>query len=177
MGGVAAGAVVFAAYGRQRRLPVLRLADAIAAPLALAQSVGRLGCFGAGCCYGVPARPGNRFAVVFTDPAAAERTGVPLNVPLVPTQLTQMASDLVLALVLTWLWRRRSEPPGTVFWWYMLLYGLSRGLVEFWRGDAGRGLYFGQSLSTSQILSAAAVVVALVMLLRGRPRQGQVIPA
>ena len=111
--------------------------------------------------------PGHRFTVTFTDPVAAAQTGVPLNVPVVPTQLIQMASDLGLALVLTWLWRRRPEPPGTVFWWYVLLYGITRGIIEHWRGDTVRGLYFDGIASTSQILAAAGVVLAVVMLVRG----------
>ncbi len=167
MGGVLCGALAFAFYARRHSMPLLRLGDAAAAPLALAQAIGRLGCFAAGCCYGVP---GKHWTVTFTDPAAAAQTGVPLNVPLVPTQLIQMANDLVLAGVLTWLWRRRIEPEGSVFWWYVLLYGLTRGIIEFWRGDTVRGLYFNGHASTSQLFALAAVVFAAVMLLRGRLR-------
>jgi phosphatidylglycerol:prolipoprotein diacylglycerol transferase len=149
-------------------LPVLALGDAVAAPLALAQAIGRLGCYCAGCCWGVPAGEHAALAVTFTDPMARAQTGVPLNVPLVPTQLYQMVHDLALTTLLAVLWRRRLQPPGTVFWIYVLIYGLGRGLLEFWRGDAGRGLYFGARLSTSQLLAAAGISLALVMLVRGR---------
>ena len=170
VGGVAVGAAAFVFYARRHDLPVLRLGDAMVAPLALSQSVGRLGCFSAGCCYGVHAKPGNPFAIAFTDPNATVHTGVPLNVPLVPTQLIQLTNDLLLAVVLTWLWRRRPEPPGTVFWLYLLLYGLSRGIIEFWRGDTERGLFLGGFLSTTQLFSIVAVLVAAYLLLRGRSR-------
>lgn len=166
--GVIAGILVFIAYARHRGLPALRLADAVAAPLALAQAIGRLGCFAAGCCWGAPAGPGNPLAVVFTNPLAHEQTGVPLGQPLLPTQLIQMANDLVLCLVLTWFWRRKPEPPGTVFWIYVLLYGMTRGIIEFWRGDAQRGLYFDGRISTSQLLAAAGIVFATIMLARGQ---------
>jgi phosphatidylglycerol:prolipoprotein diacylglycerol transferase len=165
MGGVLFGSLAFAYYARRSGLPLLRLGDAAAAPLALAQSIGRLGCFSAGCCYGVP---GHHFTVTFTDPMAAAQTGVPLNLPLVPTQLIQMTNDLILSAVLTWLWRRRIEPAGSVFWWYVLLYGITRAIIENWRGDTVRGLYFGGLASTSQILAAAAVLLAAIMLVRGR---------
>jgi len=171
MGGVIAGAVMFVAYARRHRLPLFRLGDAVAAPLALAQGLGRLGCLSAGCCWGVRASEHARFAVTFTDPAAHDQTGVPLHVPLVPTQLYQASADLLLAGLLTWLWRRRVEPPGTVFWTYMLVYGVLRGVIEFWRGDAQRGLYFGDRFSTSQLLALAAVLFAVAMLLRGRWRR------
>jgi len=167
MGGVVAGLIVFFAYAQRHGMPAWALADAGVAPLALAQSVGRLGCFSAGCCYGVQA-PQNWFSLTFTDPAAAAQTGVPLHIPLVPTQIIQMGNDLLLVLVLTWLWRRRPQPDGTVLWAYVLLYSATRGIIEFWRGDAQRGLYFDGSISTSQIFAIAGVVMAVTMLLRGR---------
>ncbi len=164
MGGLIAGAGVFVLYSIRQKLPLHRMGDAIAAPLALAQGLGRLGCFSAGCCWGVE-RPGLWCAVTFTDPVAAERTGVPLNVPLFPTQLVQMASDLALAGILTLLYRRRIRPDGSTFFWYVLLYSLARGIIEIWRGDDVRGLYFGGMLSTSQILSIVAGLWALGMLI------------
>jgi phosphatidylglycerol:prolipoprotein diacylglycerol transferase len=169
MGGVAAGTAVFVLYARKHGLPLFRLGDAIAAPLALAQGIGRLGCFAAGCCWGVAAGPHSRFAVTFTDP----RGNLPpdrLGVPLVPTQLIEMGFDLVLAAFLTVLWRKRLEPPGSVFWWYVVLYGIARSVIELWRGDTYRGVYFNGLLSTSQIIGIVAVVFAATMLVRGRLR-------
>jgi len=167
-GGVIGGGLAFGLYCRRHGLPAWRLSDAIAAPLVLAQGVGRLGCFAAGCCWGAETDAGHPLAVVFTNPFASAHTGVPLNVPLVAVQLIQMTLDLGLALLLTVLWRRRVEPPGTVLWIYVLLYSLSRGIVEFWRGDSGRGLYFGDHVSTSQLLAFAAVLISVVALVRGR---------
>lgn len=170
LGGVAAGTLTFVLYARRNRLPLMSLADAIVAPLALAQAIGRLGCFCAGCCWGAPASPAALFAITFSNPAAHSQTGVPLNVPLIPVQLIEMGYDLLLVLVLSLLWRRSLRPEGSLLWIYLLLYGLGRAVIEFWRGDAHRGLYLGDMFSTSQLLSAAAVLVAIVMLLRGRLR-------
>jgi phosphatidylglycerol:prolipoprotein diacylglycerol transferase len=164
MGGILCGAAVFVLYSIRQRLPLHRLGDAIAAPLALSQAIGRLGCFSAGCCWGVE-RPGLWCATTFTDPFAAEKTGVPLNVPLFPAQLAQFASDLVLAGILTVLYRRKIRPDGSTFLWYVLLYSLSRGTIEIYRGDVHRGLYFGGLLSTSQILAILAGLWALGMLI------------
>ncbi len=91
-----------------------------------------------------------------------------LHVPLVPTQVIEMGLDLVLVGILTWLWRAKIRPQGTVIWIYLLLYGLGRGVIEFWRGDAHRGLFLGGQISTSQFVAAGAVLLALAMLLRGR---------
>jgi phosphatidylglycerol:prolipoprotein diacylglycerol transferase len=169
MGGVLAASLVFALYAWRTGLPMRRLGDAIAAPLALAQAIGRLGCFAAGCCYGVATE--GWCAITFTDPAAATQTGVPLNVALIPTQLIQMLNDLALAVLLTWLWRRRIRPAGTVFWIYVLLYSVTRGVIEIWRGDAQRGLYFGGTVSTSQLLAILGVVLAVTMMVVGWMRE------
>ena len=168
LGGVVGGAFVFVVYARRHGLPLFPLADQIAAPLALAQGFGRLGCFAAGCCWGREVSEHALFSVTFTDPAANDQTGVPLDVPLVPTQLIQMANDLALAGLLAWLARRPTRRPGSVFWLYVLLYSVTRGVIELWRGDTQRGLYFADTLSTSQLIGLGGVVLALFMLARGR---------
>lgn len=166
MGGVIAGGAVFVVYCRRQGLPVLALADAIAAPLALAQAFGRFGCFNAGCCHGVPTS--SFFAVVFPPHPRSSVEHASISIPLVPTQLFEMGADIALAAVLTWMWRRRKGPSGSVFWWYMILYSAARAVIEHWRGDSIRGLWLGGTVSTSQILSIAAIVAGGAMLARGR---------
>ena len=102
----------------------------------------------------------------FRNPAAHEQTGVPLGIPLLPVQLMESAFDLLLCALLALLWRRRSGPDGTVFWIYILCYSVWRALIEFWRGDSIRGIYFGGLASTSQVLSLAGVLLAAAMLAR-----------
>jgi phosphatidylglycerol:prolipoprotein diacylglycerol transferase len=169
LGGVTVAALVFIGYCRRHDLPVFRLGDAIAAPLALAQASGRLGCFTAGCCYG-RGTDHPWFHTTFTSPEAHDKTGVPLDVPLVPTQLIEMSVDLALVAILTLMWRRQVRPPGTTFITYAILYGTARFVIEFWRGDTTRGVYFGGALSTSQILSAAGVLIAALFYLWYRKR-------
>jgi phosphatidylglycerol:prolipoprotein diacylglycerol transferase len=147
-------------------LPMRRLADAIVAPVALGQAVGRLGCFAAGCCWGKAAEAGG-WSITFTHAAAHDQTGVPLHQPLVPVQLYQMTTDLLLAALLTWLWRKKILPTGTVAWLYMLLYSVSRGVVELWRGDAQRGMWLGDRISTSQMIGLFVALFAITMLIRG----------
>ena len=168
MGGVLLGALTFVFYAWKHGLPVLRLGDAIVAPVAMAQGVGRLGCFAAGCCYGIGSDAW--CAVRFVSDAAHAQTGVPLNTPILPVQLFEFAFDLALALLLTVLWRRRVGPAGTVGWIYLVAYGAGRGALELWRGDAVRGLWFGGAVSTSQIFSAASILIGLFFLVRDRVR-------
>jgi len=166
LGGIVVGGIVYTLYGRKHDLPLLRLLDAIAAPVALAQAIGRLGCFCAGCCWGLPAAADNPFAVTFTHQAASTARAF-LGVPLVPTQLIQLVHDLLLSGLLTWMWRRDRLPRGSVFWLYIMIYSVGRSVIEMWRGDVSRGLYFNELLSTSQLVSIVGFVLAASMLVRG----------
>jgi len=160
-GGLALAVAASLIYVRRHRLPLGKVADLTAPALSLGQGLGRLGCFFAGCCYGkacdLP------WAVTFTDPRAAELTGVPLGTPLHPTQLYHAAADFaILAITARQMKRRAFE--GQVFWTYLLLYSILRALVEVWRGDTVRGVFFGGRLSTSQLISVPVAVVSIVML-------------
>ena len=168
MGGILAGALTFVVFARRHGLPLFALGDALVAPVAVAQAIGRLGCFAAGCCWG--RTTDGWCAVRFTNVAAHEQTGVPLDVPLVPTQLIEFGFDLALAGLLTWAWRRRLRPEGTVGWLYLVLYGLGRGIIEHWRGDSVRGVWLHGALSTSQLFSIASIAIGAFFLVRDRRR-------
>src|SRR5260370_1401796 len=93
-------------------------------------TIGTYGLFyAAGCWYGKACdRP---WAVTFTDPRAAELTGVPLGTPLHPTQLYHAAADFAILAITARMMKRRAFE-GQVFWTYLLLYSVLRALVEVW---------------------------------------------
>ena len=161
-GGLILAVIVALWYIRRHKLPMWTTTDVFAPGIALGHVIGRLGCFLAGCCYGkVTTVP---WAVVFTDPFAAANAGTPLNVHLHPTQLYESGAE-ALILVGLLVFEKRGRPfPGRTFWGYMLAYGISRFVIEFFRGDAGRGLYFQQAISLSQIISIVLVPLSLGML-------------
>src|SRR3954471_21916882 len=159
-GGLIGGVTVALWYLRRHRLPLWTTTDVFAPGIALGHIVGRLGCLLAGCCFGRPTDVA--WAITFTNPAAAANVGTPLGVPLHPTQLYEAGAE-ALILVFLLVWERRGRPfPGRTFWTYMLLYGVSRFVIEFYRGDS-RGMVF-DALSTSQFVSVVLVPVAIVML-------------
>ena len=53
--------------------------------------------------------------------------------------------------------------PGRTFWLYMLLYAISRYIIEFFRGDLGRGTVL-TIFSTSQFISVILAPLAIIML-------------
>ncbi len=74
--------------------------------------------------------------------------GTTLNTPLHPTQLYDAGAELLILIYLLATERRGRPFPGRTFWMYMVLYGVSRFIIEFYRGD-DRGMIFG--ISTSQV--------------------------
>jgi len=159
-GGLIAATTVGIWYMKKHRLPAWKIADMGAPSIALGEAIGRWGCFAAGCCYGkqttVP------WAVVFTDPAAQANVGTPLGIPLHPTQLYESGAELLILIVLLATERRGRPFPGRTFWLYMVLYAISRYIIEFYRGDP-RGFIFG--FSTSQFISLLLAPLAIAMLI------------
>jgi phosphatidylglycerol:prolipoprotein diacylglycerol transferase len=90
-----------------------------------------------------------------------------LGIPLHPTQLYSVFSDFSIFVAL-WLFRKKAWFPGQIFWLYVLLYGLTRPIVEIFRGDF-RGSTVFDIFSISQAIGICLAVTAVVMLvLSGR---------
>lgn len=164
-GGLIAALVVALWLVRRYGFSIWTAADLFAPGIALGHVIGRLGCFLAGCCYGKPTSL--PWGVTFTNPVAAENVGTPLGVALHPTQLYDAGAELLILTILLVTERRGRPFAGRTFWLYMLLYGVSRFIVEIYRGD-DRGMFMG--LSTSQAVSVVIVPLALLMLWRLRAR-------
>ncbi|MES9995115.1 prolipoprotein diacylglyceryl transferase [Desulfovibrio aminophilus] len=128
-GGAVLGGWLGWRVARRRQQPVLPWLDAVAPGLALGETIGRLGCFSAGCCYGQLC--GMPWAVTFTDPRSL---AVPLNMPLHPTQLYHSLSGLLTFGILLAL-RDRLTRPGSLMGLFLVLFSLSRFGVEFFRAD------------------------------------------
>ena len=160
----AVGATIW--FCRKRGIPVWNCGDLMAPSIACGHGIGRLGCFAAGCCYGTPAD--GLPSVTFTDVHAHSVTGVPLNVELHPTQLYEAGLEFALFFFLLWLAPRRKFT-GQLFVTWGILYGVSRFIIEFLRGDP-RGFVLDGLLSTSQFVGIWIVAAALISLLVLRRR-------
>jgi len=163
-GGVFYGGLIVAVsvalwYIRRVGLPLWTTCDVFAPGIALGHVVGRFGCFFAGCCFGRPTtRP---WGITFTDPFAAANVGTPLGVPLHPTQLYEAGAELLILFLLLATERKGRPFAGRTFWLYMLLYAISRFIIEFFRGDerGNVGIF-----STSQFISIILAPLAIGML-------------
>ncbi|MDL1979221.1 MAG: prolipoprotein diacylglyceryl transferase [Deltaproteobacteria bacterium] len=157
-GGLIAAFFVVLWYIRKNRLSLWKTADILAPSIALGQSIGRIGCFFAGCCYGKACD--HWWGVIFTNPESLAPKGVSLH----PTQLYSSLNAFLIFVVLFQL-RKRKKFEGELFWLYVLLYSISRSVIEVFRGDP-RGFMFGGVLSVSQMIGIVMACAALFMLYR-----------
>jgi len=158
-GGLILAVIVALWYIRKVSLPLWTTCDVFAPGIALGHVIGRFGCLFAGCCFGKPTT--KPWGITFTDPFAAANVGTPLGVPLHPTQLYEAGAEFIILMVLLWTERKGRPFAGRTFWLYMLLYAISRFIIEFFRGDERGNIGV---LSTSQFISILLAPLAIVML-------------
>lgn len=168
----AAGAVAGLAcawiYARWQKLPLMLVADALGAPLALGLAFEQLGELLSGSGYGLEASGKLPWAVTYTDPIAARWSGTPLGVPLYPVQAYAALAFLLLAILLLALLPRLKQRGDAAGMWLMGT-GAAVYISELWRDREGRGSVFGGVLDGPQI-AAIVLVLASALLLRERSR-------
>lgn len=156
-GGLIAALAIAFWYMRKTKLPALKTADVFAPAIALGHGIGRIGCFMAGCCWGVECdRP---WAVTFTDPVANELVGVPLNRPLHPTQLYEAIAEFAIFGIL-YKMSKKAHVDGMIIAAYLALYSATRFIVEFYRVHE-QGNLWGGPLDTSQWISLVLFAVGV----------------
>jgi phosphatidylglycerol:prolipoprotein diacylglycerol transferase len=170
-------------FAGRRGLSLPRLADCIAPGLLLGLSIGRLGCFLNGCCYGGPCDL--PWAVRFPPESppwldqaargllpAAAGGGVPWSLPVHPAQL-YAAVDAVILAILAVCYTPLARRDGEVFALVLTLHPISRLLLEAIRVDEPPAL--GTPLSISQLMSLVLLALAAMLwwwIFRQPPRDG-----
>jgi phosphatidylglycerol:prolipoprotein diacylglycerol transferase len=142
-----------------RRIPVWEASDVAAPVLPLAMAVVRLGCFCAGCCFGIPTHLpwGVRLHSAYVP---AELAAEHLH----PTQLYESALLFLLSAFLLREFFRARWPKGTLGILSIFLYAWIRLFLDFLRGDLIHGflgvrwLTFSQAAAILMILSGAGLL-------------------
>ncbi len=142
-------------YLKFTRLEVAKVLDICVPAWATCQIFGRVGCFLAGCCYGLPTDL--PWGVKFTHPLVSAPKGVTLH----PTQLYE-ALWVLLIVVALFVFQNRKTFQGEVTILYLGFYSALRFLIEFLRNDY-RGSFFGGFLSTSQTISVVILPLCVVL--------------
>jgi len=163
-GGLILALVAAYVYMSRQKLPMLATSDAFAPGLALGHSIGKLGCFAAGCCWGIETKV--PWAVKFHDPAAYALTGVPLEIPLHPAQLYESSAEALIFGFLYWRFGRQ-HAPGQIIGLYLVISSVTRFFIEFTRNHE-QALPFGLPLSITQWIAIVLAAAGAVLLARAR---------
>lgn len=156
-GGVAGGVLAGVIYGKIRKLPLLRLADAIAPALLLGQIIGRFGCLVNGDAYGgITNLP---WGFVYTHPDAqipSALWGVSTH-PYPVYEMLWSSAILILLFTLGRRWKRE----GWLFFTYLSLYSLERFFLTFVRQE--KVILWG--LQQAQIVALLAWLISFLALI------------
>lgn len=144
-------------YSRQYKTPFIKYFDSYVPFMPLVHAFGRVGCFLAGCCYGIE----------YTGPLAVN---YPYNeivpelseVSRFPVQLLEAFINSLCFILLLSLRNKRKLKSGQLPGIYILFYLIERTLLEFLRGDTARGSV--GILSTSQFISLLLIPIALILI-------------
>ncbi len=174
-GGAIAAIIGTYIYIKWKKIPFLRMGDAFAPGLALAIGVGRIGCFLNGCCYGKLTHSwiGVKYPVghyPYYPPAYIQQLKDGLishtathSLPVIPTQPISTVDLLVIFGILMYL-RKRKPFSGFLLYLFLLLYGVHRFFIDFFRYYEGNATIL-KYITLSQLISLIIIVFSVVMLI------------
>jgi|GEM_PF-300099 len=150
LGAVLALLIYVPYYLYSRKIPLGLACDFLAIYAPLLQSIARIGCFFAGCCYG--AQTLLPWAVIYSDVSVA----APCNVPLHPTQLYSAGVLFIFFLTLRFvvyplLRKKHALGWGLITCLYLALMSMERFVIDFFRAD--RVINDSSALIQSTVLS------------------------
>jgi len=137
-------------YLRKYKIPVLPMLDILAITTLIVHSIGRLGCFFGGCCYGKPTGS-------FTGIAFPNTNGVTVH----PTQLYEITALLFIMGIILFI-KKKQQFKGQLFLTYIILYAIARNILELFRGDK-RGYIIDDYLSHSQFIGIVLIGITLLL--------------
>jgi len=142
----------------KHKLSPWKMIDILSPGVVLAHAFGRLGCLGAGCCYGRPTDLpwGIKLNSELVD---VTMRGVPLH----PTQIYESLSLLILFSGMIYV-SKHKKFEGQVGLTYFMIYPIVRSIIETFRGDSIRGFLIDNMLSTSQFISILVFLAAALVL-------------
>ena len=149
-GGIIGGLLGVVIYGLVKKINILKITDAIAPALILAQGIGRIGCYFSGCCFGIEVTNPN----LMWFPFATEIGGVWHYSTYFYESLWNIIGFIILFIVYN-----KVKQNGLTTGLYLSFYGLGRFLIEGIRGDS---LYIG-SLKVSQVLSLILFLIGIAV--------------
>ncbi|MBN2300442.1 MAG: prolipoprotein diacylglyceryl transferase [Acholeplasmataceae bacterium] len=165
IGGFAAFLLLMKYFYKDKNKDLKRVANTIITGVVLAHAFGRIGCFCAGCCFGIPTD--TFLGVVF--PYGHAHTLFP-DTSVFPTQLFESAFLFILFILLNQVKSFRNKEVQI----YLIGYGVWRILIEFIRGDDRGALLplfstqYNVFPTPSQLISFFMIIFGIYLLYQQR---------
>ncbi|MCL2838995.1 MAG: prolipoprotein diacylglyceryl transferase [Oscillospiraceae bacterium] len=156
-GGLFGAFIAVYMYAKRMKVPIQNILALTIPVFPLGHAIMRVGCYMAGCCFGMEHAP------PFGIPAWL--LGNPNGIRL-PVQLYETVVNLIIFAVI-WLFSKKERDWKSIACLYGLMYAVARFWLEFLRGDLARGIWGG--LSTSQIISIAVIALCVFGLIYRKP--------
>jgi phosphatidylglycerol:prolipoprotein diacylglycerol transferase len=166
-GGLAAGVIFGIAFLVRRRLPVALVTDIVSPQIALGIGIARIGCFLNGCCFGKESHL--PWACKFPGDSLAG--WVMAGKTIHPTQVYSAIANFLIFLLLRRL-LRSGLARGTVFYSFLIAYGIWRFAIDFLRYQEDN-MYvpgLGTSLTWTQVVSIGIAVTGGILIMRSKRR-------
>lgn len=152
-GGIIGGAIGVVLYCIIHKHNFWDIADIACVSLILGQGIGRIGCYFSGCCYGVevtnPAFQWFPFASLINGTWHYS------------TYFYESFFAFIIFAVLFYLIKKKVKTRGVILSLYLICYGITRAIIETFRGDS---LYF-LGMKVSQLLSIILIVTGIILLI------------
>lgn len=154
-GGIVFGVGAGIIYARRHKIDILALADIVAPAIILGQAIGRCANLLNGDAFGAPT--GGNFGIIYPETTLAYHTyGAQ---PLWPAEVWEGQIDFVIFALLL-IFRAFPHAKGQAFSLYIMLYSLTRFVLEFLRGDYATPVFL--SFTSAQTTSLVAFILALI---------------
>lgn len=141
-------------YARLKKLPLWKLADALAPSVALGHAFGRIGCLMTGCCFGKECTL--PWAIQY--PHGHETFAARVH----PVQIYEALLNFALYAALAWFYRRKKFD-GQVFAVYLMAYAVIRSFTELFRADYSSTEYYLGFISPGQLVSIFIITFGVVL--------------
>ena len=157
-------------YVSRNKLSFWKYTDIAALSVAIGLGIGRIGCFLNGCCFGVVSENyGIKFPSLHMPPVYLQQlkdgliaSGSSYTLPVIPTQLYSSLYAFLIFFILLGI-KKYKKYDGYLFLNFLVLYSISRFIIEFFRfyGDSYKVFNY---FTVTQAILIGVILVSLVFM-------------
>lgn len=146
-------------YTHIKKIRIMPLLDIAGMYAPLLQSISRMGCFFAGCCYGYPSCV--PWAITYSHPDTRALVGISCH----PTQLYSVLGLFLLFIIIRFGLRNYLKKPGQLMAAYLIGASIERLINDFFRAAHYEEKLFATYFSSSQIIALCLLAAGLLLLI------------